>query len=58
MDVTASSQISAMAASAGENVVSTMMLKKALDHQASAATQLLQGLPQKDGTGKLVDVQA
>lgn len=59
MDVTTTSRLSAMAASVdGSDDVRTLMLKKALDQQSSSVAQLLQALPQKDGAGNLVDVQA
>lgn len=39
------------------SAVQTVMLKKAMDTESSAVLQLLNGLPQKDGLGQLIDVQ-
>lgn len=60
MDVTASASLSAMAANAND-AVTTTMLKKAIDVQASSMAQLLQTLPtppQAEGKGTVVDAHA
>ncbi len=41
-----------------KNELGVAALKVALDQNASTTEQLLASLPQKDGTGKLVDVHA
>jgi len=56
MDVTASSQVDAMAVEAG-NAQQVAVLKTAIDGQQSLATQLLAALPQAENKGTLVDVQ-
>ena len=60
VDVTASSSLSAMAATA-DDAVDTTMLKKALDIQSTSMAQLLQTLPtppQADGKGAVVNAYA
>lgn len=51
------SSLESMAAGAN-NVLGAFMLRKALDENSGAMAQLLAGLPQKDGAGSLIDVQA
>ena len=51
-----SSQLDALATSTGG--VGSLLLKKALNSNESQMATLLQGLPQKDGVGQIVDVQA
>jgi hypothetical protein len=57
MDISSSAQLTSMAAST-DNGLEVAMLKKATDIASNSMLQLLQGLPQKDGAGQLVDVQA
>ncbi len=56
MDLTAAVSTSTTT-STTMSAVQTVMLKKAMDTESSAVLQLLNGLPQKDGLGQLIDVQ-
>lgn len=57
MDAAIAARFDTMASHAS-NAAQMMVLRKSLDTQTEAAMQLLDSLPQKDGAGQIVDVQA
>lgn len=56
MDLVAAATTGSHAATV--NAAQVLMLKKAMDTESSAALALLNSLPQREGLGQIVDVQA